>query len=61
MALVGASFREGRLAEEAMLQEVVLIPKEKGYYCSIGLVEVVWKVFMAILNRRLTASIAYIV
>ena len=36
---------------------VVLIPKWKKDYRSIGLVEVMWKVVAAILNRRFTASI----
>ena len=36
-----------------------LIPKGKKDYRGIGLVEVMWKVVAAILNRRFTASIAY--
>ena len=59
MALVRVSFGEGRLAEEATWQAVVLIPKGKGDYHGIGLVVVVWKVVTEILNRRLTASITY--
>ena len=50
VALVRADFREGPLAEEATYQAVVLIPKGKGDHHSIGLVEVVWKVVVAILN-----------
>ena len=42
-----------------MCQAVVLIPKGKTYYRGIGLVEVMWKVVAAILNRRLTASITF--
>ena len=38
---------------------MVLIPKSKGYYRIIGLLEVVWKVVANILNLLLTASIAY--
>ena len=34
------AFREGKLAEEAMWQTVVLIPKGKGEFRGIGLVEV---------------------
>ena len=40
-------------------QMVVLIPKEKGDYCGIGLVEVVWKVEAVIINFWLTDSITY--
>ena len=38
---------------------MVLIPKGKKEYRSIGLVEVMWKVVTAILNLRLTASITF--
>ena len=34
------AFREGKLAEEATWQTVVLIPKGKGEFRGIGLVEV---------------------
>ena len=54
-----APFREGELAEEATWQGVVLIPKGKKDYRGIDLVEVMWKVVAAILNRRFTASITY--
>ena len=40
-------------------QAVVLIPKGKGKYQGICLVEVIWKVLAAILNLRITASITY--
>ena len=49
--LVQSVFREGNLAEEATWQAVVLIPKGKKDYRGIGLVEVLWKVVAAILNR----------
>ena len=38
--LVQAAFREGKLAEDATWQAVVLIPKGKKDYRGIGLVEV---------------------
>ena len=50
-------FREGILAEEATWQAVVLIPKGGKDYQGIGLMEVMWKVVAAVLNRRITASI----
>ena len=52
-------FREGKLAEEAMWQAVVLITKWKTDYQGIGLVEVLWKVMAAILNHRLASSITF--
>ena len=57
--LVQSSLREGKLAEEATWQVVVLIPKGEKDYRGIGLVEVMWKVVAAILNLRLTDSITY--
>ena len=59
MDLVQTAFWEGKLAEEAMWQAVVLIYKGKKDYRGIGLVEVMWKVVAAILNRRLTASTTF--
>ena len=50
---------EGELADEVTWQAIALIPKGKTYYRGIGLVEVMWKVVMANLNRRFTASITY--
>ena len=38
--LVQLEFREAKLAEEAMWQAVVLIPKGKKYYRGIGLVRI---------------------
>ena len=51
------AFWEGKLAEEATWQTVLLIPKGKGEFRGIGLVEVTWKVVAVILHRRLTAGI----
>ena len=57
--LIYMAFGEGRLAEEATCQAVVLIPKVKKDFCGIGLVEVMWKVVAEILNLQLTASIKF--
>ena len=59
MELIQTAFRGGELAEEATWQAVVLIPKGKGDYRGVGLVEVMWKVVAVILNRRLTSSITF--
>ena len=53
------AFREGRLEGKATWHMVVLITKGKKGYFVIGLVEVMWKVVAAILNRRLTAYITF--
>ena len=52
-----AAFMEGLLAEEATWQAVVLVPKGGGYYCGIGLMEVVCRVVMVIFNCHFTYSI----
>ena len=57
--LVQSAFREGKLAEEAMWQAGVLIPKGKTDYRGIFLVEVMWKEVAAILNLWLMASINF--
>ena len=57
--LVQTAFREGDMEDESTWQAVVLIPKGKGEYRGIGLVEVMWKVVAVILNRRFTSSITF--
>ena len=57
--LVQTAFRDVKLAEEATWQAVVLIPKGKGDYRGIGLVEVMWKVLVVILNCCFTYSITF--
>ena len=47
------------MAEEETWQAVVMIPKGRKEYRGIGLVELIWKVVAAILNRWLATSITY--
>ena len=54
MELMQTAFRDGNLAEEANWQTVVMVPKGKGEFRVIGLVEVIWKLLTLILHRRLT-------
>ena len=54
-----AAFRDGTLAEECTWQTVILIPKGKGDFQGIGLVEVLWKAVARLLNCRLTEAILY--
>ena len=46
--LIQTAFQRGEMAEEALWQAVVLIPKGKKDYRGIGLVEVMWKVVASI-------------
>ena len=55
--LIHAVFREGHFAEECTWKTVVLIPKENNDFFRIGLVEVLWKTVMGILNFCLTKAI----
>ena len=43
------------MAEEATWQAMVMVPKGKGEFRGIGLVEVTWKLVSLILHRRLAA------
>ena len=59
LELIQAAFGEGKLVEENMCQEVILIPKGEKDYRSIGLVEVMWKLVAEVLNFQITASINF--
>ena len=48
--LTQTAFRDGNLAEEVTWQTVVMIPKGKGEFWGIGLVEVIWKLLTLILH-----------
>ena len=60
LEITQTAFWEGKLAEAATWQTVVLIPKEKREFRGIGLVEVTWKVVAVILHRRLTTIHPYV-
>ena len=57
MEMTQTAFREGKLVEEATWKTVIMIPKGKGEFRRIGLVEVTWKVVTVILHRGLTTGI----
>ena len=59
MTLARAALGERRVEEEATWQAVILIYNGRMEYYVIGLLELVWKVVVVILNLRLTAFIAY--
>ena len=54
--MIQAAFHEGHLTEECTWNTVVLILKGNGYFQGIGLVEVLWKTVMGIMNFHLTAA-----
>ena len=57
--MVRADFGEGRLEGETTWWVVVLAPKGKWDYRSIGLVEVIWQVVVVIISCWITSSITY--
>ena len=59
MKLIQTAFRDRVLAEEATWQAVVLIPKGGSNYNGIGIVEMVCKAVVVIINRCFTAYITY--
>ena len=54
--LTQTAFGEELLAEEATWQAMVMVPKGKGEFRGIGLVEVIWKLVSLILHRRLAVN-----
>ena len=51
VVMVQAVFQEGQMVEDTMCQAVALIPKGGVDYRSIGLVELVWKVVIVVLDH----------
>ena len=59
VAIMQEMFRDGTMDGECMWKTVTLIPKGKRKFWGIGLVEVLWKYFVRLLNRRITSAIKY--
>ena len=55
--LVQKTLKDGAATEEVMWATTVFLPKGRGDYCGIGLVEVVWKVCVTGVNCRLKRSV----
>ena len=55
--LVQVLFRDGTLPVDIVWEKMVLIPKGKGEYRGIGLVEVLWKVCAVVVNCWLNRSV----
>ena len=55
--LVQVMFRYGTVQEDMAWAKMVLIPKGKGEYRGIGLVEVLWKVCSVVVTCRLKRSV----
>ena len=50
VGLIQATFSEVHLSKDFTWQIVLLIPKGKSDFCSIGLFKVLWKTVTEILN-----------
>ena len=57
MRLVQVMFRYGTVQEEIEWAKMVIIPKGKGEYRGIGLVEMMWKVCSVVVTCRLKRSV----
>ena len=55
--LVNLEFGDRNLPEELVLMTMVLLPKGKGEYQAINIVEVMWKVCAAVVNCHLKRSV----
>ena len=53
VSVIQVAFWEGKIPEALMWTTMVLIPKGKGEYRGIWLVETIWKVCTSIVNSRL--------
>ena len=59
VVIVQAAFQDGIMNGECTWQTVILIPKRKGDFRGIGLVKVLWKAIVSLLNLRLTSAIYF--
>ena len=55
--LIQRTFEDGGVPEGVTLETMVFLLKGRGDYWEIGIVEVAWKVFAAVLNIRLKRSV----
>ena len=56
--LVQSAFYYGVVIEEVTLATMIFLNKVRGGYWGIGIVEVVWKVFVVVVNCRLKRSMS---
>ena len=57
VSVIQVAFQEGNIPETLMWKTKVLIPKYKGKYTGIWLVETIFKICTSIVNSRLRSSI----
>jgi len=57
--LVQEIYHTGVLPMELLWSVLVLLPKDSGGFCGIGLLEIVWKVVSSIIDARIKASIKF--
>ena len=55
--LIQKTFNDGAVPEELAWSTMVFLPKGRGEYRGIGIVEVVWKVCETVVNFRLKRSV----
>ena len=57
VSVIHVAFWEGYIREALMWTTVVLLPKGKGGYIGIGMVETIWKICTSIVNSWLRSYI----
>ena len=57
--ILQAEFRYIRLPTECMCQTVVLIRKGNWWFIGIGIVEVLWKVLLGVINGRIGVEVYF--
>ena len=57
--IIQTYFWYGRLLTECMWQMVVLIPKGNGGFRGNGILEVLWKALLRVINRRIRAAVKF--
>jgi hypothetical protein len=57
--LIQHSYQTGEFPAKMVWALVVLLPKDSGGVCSIGLIEVIWKVISSVENWRLLNSVTF--
>ena len=54
-----AAFQDGTLAEECTWQAAVLVLNGRWDFHGIGLIEVLWKAIVSLINRQLMSEISF--
>ena len=57
--IIQYTLREGRIYVECAWKTVVLIPNGNGEFCSISIVDVIWKAVFGVVNFRIGLAVYF--